>query len=296
MPRVTVPGSGGTAAPKGLAGVTPYCYIRCVIRRAEPELLRREGSGGRVGPETRGVRPGGPGVLHTLALLVWGVFILATSVALAGETGLWWLVLVFGAAVPVALAAQANGVARRRRTGRGEDGEGELLEVLGRHGEVGPALVAMETSLTLAEADGMLDRMAREGYLEVRARDGMLAYALPGRDRRPAEGAPAGFLGGASDSGDAGADLAREASGGASRRPRAADGGALEPLVEPLTERESEVLGLLASGRTNREIASDLFVTVGTVKAHTANIYRKLGARSRAEALARAAELGLRPN
>jgi ATP/maltotriose-dependent transcriptional regulator MalT len=65
------------------------------------------------------------------------------------------------------------------------------------------------------------------------------------------------------------------------------------PLVEPLTEREAEVLVLLASGRTNREIAADLFVTVGTIKAHTSNIYAKLQVRNRAEALSRARELGL---
>jgi ATP/maltotriose-dependent transcriptional regulator MalT len=58
-----------------------------------------------------------------------------------------------------------------------------------------------------------------------------------------------------------------------------------------LSEREREVLNLLASGRTNSEIARDLFVAVGTVKSHTGNIYRKLGAKNRAEAIARAREL-----
>jgi DNA-binding NarL/FixJ family response regulator len=62
---------------------------------------------------------------------------------------------------------------------------------------------------------------------------------------------------------------------------------------EPLSEREREVLTLLASGKTNSEVARDLFVSVGTIKSHTANIYRKLGARNRAGALTRARELGL---
>jgi DNA-binding CsgD family transcriptional regulator len=62
-----------------------------------------------------------------------------------------------------------------------------------------------------------------------------------------------------------------------------------------LSERELEVLNLLASGKTNSEGARDLFVSVGTVKSHTGNIYRKLDARNRAEALARARELGLIP-
>jgi ATP/maltotriose-dependent transcriptional regulator MalT len=62
---------------------------------------------------------------------------------------------------------------------------------------------------------------------------------------------------------------------------------------DPLSEREHEVLNLLASGRTNSEIARDLFISVGTVKSHTGNIYRKLEAKNRAEALARARELEL---
>ena len=64
-------------------------------------------------------------------------------------------------------------------------------------------------------------------------------------------------------------------------------------LEDPLSERELEVLTLLASGKTNSEVAGELFVSVGTVKSHTGNIYRKLGARNRAEALARARGLGL---
>jgi len=44
-----------------------------------------------------------------------------------------------------------------------------------------------------------------------------------------------------------------------------------------LSERELEVLSLMASGRTNSEIATNLFVAMGTVKSHTGNIYRKLG-------------------
>jgi DNA-binding CsgD family transcriptional regulator len=67
------------------------------------------------------------------------------------------------------------------------------------------------------------------------------------------------------------------------------------PLDDPLSARELEVLAVLASGRTTAEAARDLFVSVGTVKSHTANIYRKLGARNRAEAIARARELGLLP-
>jgi LuxR family maltose regulon positive regulatory protein len=64
-------------------------------------------------------------------------------------------------------------------------------------------------------------------------------------------------------------------------------------LVEPLTPREREVLELIAHGQTNQEIAHELVVSVGTVKVHARNIYAKLEVSSRAEAAARARELGI---
>src|SRR5215217_7030211 len=65
------------------------------------------------------------------------------------------------------------------------------------------------------------------------------------------------------------------------------------PLVEPLTRRELEVLRLLAEGLSRPEIAERLTVTLSAVKFHTQNIYGKLGANSRSQAIARAGELGL---
>jgi ATP/maltotriose-dependent transcriptional regulator MalT len=62
-------------------------------------------------------------------------------------------------------------------------------------------------------------------------------------------------------------------------------------LVEPPTDREREVLTLIAAGASNREIADRLVVSVGTVKKHGNNIYGKLGVGSRTRAIARA--LGL---
>jgi DNA-binding CsgD family transcriptional regulator len=60
-----------------------------------------------------------------------------------------------------------------------------------------------------------------------------------------------------------------------------------------LSRREREVVRLLAVGRTNREIAQDLFLSSRTVDMHVRNILRKLDCRSRVEAAGRARELGL---
>jgi LuxR family transcriptional regulator, maltose regulon positive regulatory protein len=79
--------------------------------------------------------------------------------------------------------------------------------------------------------------------------------------------------------------------------PGAADGERSAPsrqagLVEPLTEREIEVARLVCKGRSNREIAEELVLSVGTVKNHIHNIYGKLGVRDRPQAMARASQLG----
>jgi LuxR family maltose regulon positive regulatory protein len=67
-------------------------------------------------------------------------------------------------------------------------------------------------------------------------------------------------------------------------------------MVEPLSERECEVLQLIAEGLSNREIAHKLFLAVSTVKVHTYNIYGKLGVHSRTQAVAKARALGILPS
>jgi len=62
--------------------------------------------------------------------------------------------------------------------------EKELLGALARHGELTPARAALETSLSVAEADRMLSGLARDGRIEVHAREGRLGYALWDRDQR----------------------------------------------------------------------------------------------------------------
>ena len=83
--------------------------------------------------------------------------------------------------------------------------------------------------------------------------------------------------------------------GGRRPRPRAAGSPAARCLIAPLTERESEVLLLLAEGEANREIADKLVVTLDTVKKHLTHVFGKLGAVSRTQAVARARALGLLP-
>ncbi len=65
------------------------------------------------------------------------------------------------------------------------------------------------------------------------------------------------------------------------------------PVIEPLSEREIEVLRLIARGASNREIASSLFLAEGTVKNHVTNILGKLEARDRTQAALKARDSGL---
>jgi DNA-binding CsgD family transcriptional regulator len=186
-------------------------------------------------------------------------------VVLAPLTSFWWLAPVFASVVPIALSVlDRTGL---ERSDESKVKEGELLHALAERREITPATAAMRTSLTVDEASKMLDELARKGHLRPRAEDGVMAYTL--REWDQAQGKVSA--------------LAEQGH----RVPRRL--GA--QLDDPLSEREREVLNLLASGRTNSEIARDLFISVGTVKSHTGNIYRKLEAKNRAEALARAREL-----
>ena len=199
-------------------------------------------------------------------------------VLLVPLTSLWWLVLVCGTGVPIALATLDRTGLIARKPDDKKVKEQELLGALVERGELTPTTAAMRTSLTVDEASRMLEELARKGHLKLRAEDGVMAYALGERDRRET---PASV--------SAPSEAETESSGATSRLVAA------QQLDDPLSEREIEVLSLLASGRTNSEVARDLFVSVGTVKSHTGNIYRKLDARNRSEALARARELGVLP-
>jgi LuxR family maltose regulon positive regulatory protein len=68
-----------------------------------------------------------------------------------------------------------------------------------------------------------------------------------------------------------------------------------QPLIDPLSERELEVLQLIAEGMTNQEIATRLYISLNTAKVHVRNINSKLGTNSRSKAVIRAKSLGILP-
>jgi LuxR family maltose regulon positive regulatory protein len=147
--------------------------------------------------------------------------------------------------------------------------EALALQALARQarGERPSALVALERALRLAEPDGYVRLFVDLGLplgrllQEARGRRVMSDYVQR---------------------------LLAAFAGAASASPLGAAG-----LPEPLTERELEVLRLLAAGLTNRQIAERLVISPETVKKHSGNIYGKLGAGNRTEAVARARELDL---
>jgi DNA-binding NarL/FixJ family response regulator len=228
-------------------------------------------------------------ILAALGVGLWCIFILLVSVVFVIDRGLadvgivWVAVLGIGVAAPALFLWQINrAIATHEESRRGavpgsREKEKELLSALEERGELTPAMAAMRTSLTVDEASKMLEELARKGHLERRKKDDAAAYILSAADRRALPGK----------------DPAYSETAFAKDSELPDELVATERLDDPLSERELEVLSLLASGRTNSEVAGDLFISVGTVKSHTGNIYRKLGARNRAEALARARELGM---
>ena len=172
----------------------------------------------------------------------------------------------------------------------GQDRAGSLIEIgalralgLAASGEEAAAVDALAAALTLA---------CPQGHVRVFADEGPPMAALLAR------------LIAAQRSGGAAAEvplgcLARlqRALGAQDIGPGAGRGSvtAVPGLVDPLTSRELEVLEMLAAGRSNQAIASQLVVTLDTVKKHVSHVLGKLGAANRTEAVARARELSLIP-
>ena len=114
--------------------------------------------------------------------VVTGGLILLAAALLIAFTHFWWLIFIFGWAVFPAFGVFARGVAglvdTRSEPPAANARERELLEALRKSGELTPAQAAMETSLTVNEADEMLKDLAAKGHLDVRVRGGGLFYGL----------------------------------------------------------------------------------------------------------------------
>jgi LuxR family maltose regulon positive regulatory protein len=163
---------------------------------------------------------------------------------------------------------------------------GSIIEIqalralaLAARGDHASAIAALTEALTLAAPHGYVRVFADEGA-PMRA----LLTARPDR-QHAAHAVGPGYL----------AALLRACGQADAVPPSRGSAAGLPGLAEPLTDRELEVLRLLAAGRSNQRIAHDLFVALDTVKKHVTHVLGKLGAANRTEAVARARDLGLIP-
>jgi LuxR family maltose regulon positive regulatory protein len=167
---------------------------------------------------------------------------------------------------------------------------GSIIEIqalralaLAAQGDHANALGALTEALTLAGRHGYVRVLADEGA-PMHALLTQLSAARPGQQHAARRIDP-GYL----------AALLRACGQADVVPPRRRAADAPPGLAEPLTDRELEVLRLLAAGKSNQRIAHDLVVALDTVKKHVTHVLGKLGAANRTEAVARARQLGLIP-
>jgi LuxR family maltose regulon positive regulatory protein len=186
-------------------------------------------------------------------------------------------------------SSTAAGGPGRSSTAAGQGRTGSIIEIqalrglaLAAHGEHASALVALTEAVTLASRHRYVRVFADEGA-PMRALLAELSAARPGETR-----IDPGYL--------AALLLAcGQPEQAAAAPPQTRAVAALPGLAEPLTDRELDVLRLLAAGKSNQRIAHDLVVALDTVKKHVTHVLGKLGAANRTEAAARARQLGLIP-
>lgn len=165
---------------------------------------------------------------------------------------------------------------------KAEKGErkGSVIEILvlqalafAAQDSIPPALTSLERALTLAEPEGYFQLFVNEGPPMARLLyEALFTEIAPGYVRRLLAASTISEL-------------------EPTAVPQAAD--SKFEWVEPLSDREIEVLELIAAGLTNQQIANRLFLALNTVKVHTRNIYGKLAVNNRVQAVARARALGI---
>lgn len=197
---------GGSEVPREVsAAVKVHHVMRHIGRKVMVVEKRRDGSGvveksrdlraahshrrgwsgdsgelwSRVGVDVESMSPKAQAVT---GVVTGGAILLAAALFIL-FTDLWWLILIFCWMVFPALGTFARGVAglmepRQEEQLPQNSKERELLEALRDRGELTPAQAAVETSLTVKEADGMLSGLAEAGHLEIRVHGGGLSYSL----------------------------------------------------------------------------------------------------------------------
>jgi len=180
--------------------------------------------------------------------------------------------------------AQAYGLlVKLRNDAEISDRKGDLIKILAlqalslqTQGDTDQAITTLEKSLTLAESGGFIRIFVDEGP--------PMAHLLYEAATRGIAPDYVSRLLGAFRVAEA-----KQAASSQTQPPEA-------ELIEPLSERELEVLQLIAEGLTNQEVSSRLYLSLHTVKAHTRNIYSKLGVNNRTLAVATARSLGILPS
>jgi len=153
-------------------------------------------------------------------------------------------------------------------------------------GEGAAGLTALAEALALAGSEGYVRVFVDEGAPMARLLGRLAAAQRTGQVAPPAAVPP--------DYQDRLSQAVQPGGAGLAAR-TTRDPAGVAGLVEPLSDRELQVLGLLAAGRSNQQIADELVVVLDTVKKHVSHILEKLGAANRTQAVAHARALGLLP-
>ncbi len=161
-------------------------------QRPDREIEKRRGRHARrssdadefwdgIGIDIEGMSPRAQ-VVTSLAVLI--PVVLGVASVLVLFPNFWWLIFVFGWTVFPGSSLLLRGIAGlsdgegRKEVSGGSNKERELLSALREHEEISPTQAAMETSLTVEEADNMLKKLATKGHLDVRVRGGGIFYGL----------------------------------------------------------------------------------------------------------------------